>query len=212
MKTRHIITVLLTLLIVVLVVVLYRSIMQPVKFENEFNHRKNSVVENLKRLRIMEEAYRFANGRYCGDLDSLILFAQNDSVKVLKKFGTLPDNMTEAEALKRGILRREVVWVSAYENILERDTNFTIDKENLDELKYIPFTHPKEPFQIGASNVDRGGVIVPVFEIKADFRQFLKDLDEQTVFNKIAEVEKANRYPGWKVGDLTQPIVDGNWE
>lgn len=212
MKTRHIITILLTLLIVALVVVLYRSIMQPVKFESEFNQRKDIVVERLKRLRTMEETYRFANGKYCGNLDSLILFAQKDSVKVLKKFGTLPDNMTEAEALKQGILRREVVWVPAYENILERDTNFTTAKENLEELKYIPFTDPKELFQIGASNVDRGGVIVPVFEIKADFAQFLKDLDEQTVLNKIAEVEKANKYPGWKVGDLTQPIVDGNWE
>lgn len=212
MKTKHIITILLTLVIVALVVVLYRSIMQPVRFSQEFTRRKDVVVEKLKRLRTLQETHRFATGRYCGDLDSLIHFARTDSVKVLKKFGTLPDNMTETEALAKGILRREVVWVSAYENIRERDTNFKITKDQLAELKYIPFTEPKEPFQMGATTVDRGGVIVPVFEIKADFSQFLKDLDEQTVRNKIVEVQQSNKYPGWKVGDLTQPIVDGNWE
>ena len=38
------------------------------------------------------------------------------------------------------------------------------------------------------------------------------NIDEQDVRNKIAELEQANRYPGWKVGDFDNPITDGNFE
>jgi hypothetical protein len=41
----------------------------------------------------------------------------------------------------------------------------------------------------------------------------LKDLDEQLVVNKIAEIhEVKDRYAGWKVGDMTQAVTDGNFE
>jgi hypothetical protein len=40
----------------------------------------------------------------------------------------------------------------------------------------------------------------------------LSDLDEQLVINKLAELVQNNRFPGWKVGDLTEAITDGNFE
>ena len=38
------------------------------------------------------------------------------------------------------------------------------------------------------------------------------DLDEQLVINKIDELKKSQKFPGWKVGDMTQAITDGNFE
>ena len=41
----------------------------------------------------------------------------------------------------------------------------------------------------------------------------LSDMDRQLVMNKIASVnEVKGRYAGWKVGDMTQAITDGNFE
>ena len=37
-------------------------------------------------------------------------------------------------------------------------------------------------------------------------------MDRQDVINRKAELEDKNKYPGWKVGDMEQPITDGNWE
>ena len=60
--------------------------------------------------------------------------------------------------------------------------------------------------------VEKSGFDVPVFEVKVHLSVLLADLDEQDVRNKIAELEQANRYPGWKVGDFDNPITDGNFE
>ena len=53
---------------------------------------------------------------------------------------------------------------------------------------------------------------VPVFECKVDFADLLSDMDHQLVVNKISEYDRCNKYTGWKVGDMTQPITDGNFE
>ena len=38
-------------------------------------------------------------------------------------------------------------------------------------------------------------------------------MDHQQVINRIAEIEKVSgRYAGWKVGDMTQAVTDGNFE
>ena len=61
--------------------------------------------------------------------------------------------------------------------------------------------------------IDKSGFMVPVFECKVPLSQLLSDMDNQQVVNKIAEIEKvAGRYAGWKVGDMTQPVTDGNFE
>jgi hypothetical protein len=53
---------------------------------------------------------------------------------------------------------------------------------------------------------------VYVFEAKAPFTTFLKGMDEQQVINIIAKFEDIEKYPGLKVGSLTEPSTDGNWE
>ena len=49
---------------------------------------------------------------------------------------------------------------------------------------------------------------------KKQLEVVLQDLwvQEQELVPKIAELEQANRYPGWKVGDFDNPITDGNFE
>ncbi len=55
--------------------------------------------------------------------------------------------------------------------------------------------------------------MVPVFECKVSLETLLADMDKQQRINKIAEIEKVvGRYAGWKVGDMTQAITDGNFE
>lgn len=41
---------------------------------------------------------------------------------------------------------------------------------------------------------------------------YTKGLKKQDVINKKAETEERFGYSGWKVGDITQPVIEGNWE
>ena len=61
--------------------------------------------------------------------------------------------------------------------------------------------------------LDKSGFLVPVFECCVPLTTLLSDMDHQLVINKIAEInEVKGRYAGWKVGDMTQAVTDGNFE
>ncbi len=63
-----------------------------------------------------------------------------------------------------------------------------------------------------ADTIERGGMKVFVFEVKAPYTAFMKGMNDQAVRNLIAKEEDLERYPGLKVGSLTEPSTDGNWE
>ena len=107
MKVRNIISVVLAIAAVALAVVLYNCIMHPVKFDNEYNKRSEEVIAKLKDIRVIQETYKLAKGEFCGNFDTMMVFLNEGRVPMVKKVGTLPDDMTEAEALKQGILKRD---------------------------------------------------------------------------------------------------------
>ena len=74
-------------------------------------------------------------------------------------------------------------------------------------------TNKKKVFESNAGFVERGGFQVPVFEVKVSLADLLWDLDQQSVINKIADIERVDgKYAGWKVGDMENPVTDGNFE
>ncbi|MDD2530157.1 MAG: hypothetical protein PHN41_02905 [Bacteroidales bacterium] len=211
MKSRNIISIVLIVGILALIVLLYNSIMRPVKFDAEYNKRSAEVIVKLKDIRAIQEAYKGTNGKFCGDIDSLIIFLETGKVNMVKKYGVVPDSLTEAQALKAGIIKRDTVEVNPLEKLLEENKLITKDINALKNLKYIPYSDNKI-FDMKADIIERSGVKVPTFEATADIFTYTKGMKEQDVINLKAEVESKNRYAGWRVGDVTQPITDGNWE
>jgi hypothetical protein len=190
--------------------------MRPVKFENEYNKRSEQVITKLKDLRAIQELYKSAHGEFCNDIDSLLLFLNTGKVPMIQKSflpGYDPDAMTEFEAQKKGLLRRDTTWVEPIKKLVEEKKLLT-SVEQVNNLKYIPFSkdNGKEIFEMSAKKVNKGGLEVPVFQITASIDTYTFGMDRQDVVNRKAELEDKNKYPGWKVGDLEQPITDGNWE
>lgn len=63
-----------------------------------------------------------------------------------------------------------------------------------------------------ADKVDKGGVIVSVLEIQVPYEYYTFDMDQQDVLNLRERQKAINRYPGLKLGSLTEATTDGNWE
>lgn len=210
MKRRTIFSIVLIVGIVALAIVLYTSIMRPVKFDAEYNSRSTEVINKLKDIRTIQEAFKSTNGRFCGDIDSLLVFLETGKVNMVKKFGVVPDSLTEAQAIKAGIVKRDTVTVNPLVKLTEEKLLITAKKE-IKNLKFIPYSDGKI-FELKADVIDRGGIMVPTFEATAEIMTYTKGMDEQDVINRKAEIIAKDRYPGWKVGDVTQPITDGNWE
>lgn len=188
----------------------YDSIMQPIRFNQEHAKRQTAVVNRLKMIRDVQVAYKTIHEKYTGSFDTLITFAKEGNLKLVKSEGSLTDSMlqagmTEAKAVKEGIIKRDTVLVAVKDSICK---NF-----NPDSLRFVPFTNLAE-FEMGASSITTSsGLVIPVFEAKVENRVYLKGLDNQERINLDDMAEKLGRYPGLKVGSLEEANNNaGNWE
>jgi len=190
------IQIVLVLVIVVLGYLVYDSIMEPVHFNREAERREAAIIERLKDIRTIQLAYRTRHGNFLGDLDSLINFVKFDSVVILRAIGTVPDTLTEAQALRMGIIRRDTFWLPAIDTLLVHAAY------PVDSLPYIPFSGGQR-FTIGSSTIERSMVLLPVFEAYALPEQYLSGLDWKIYYT---------RKEGLRVGSLIEAKTDGNWE
>ena len=203
---RTVIQIILIAGIVFLGYLLWRSIEEPINFRQEKKKRYDAVIQNLKDIRTAQVAYKRANEKYTGSFDTLINFIKKDSIPIVKAIGHVPDTLTEKEAVKMGIVRRDTSRVSTLDSLFN-------PQYPIDSLRYIPYSGG-EKFVMDSKKIKTGsGVKVNVFEARAPNHWILKGLPEQQIVNLNQQAEKFDRYPGLKVGSLREANNNaGNWE
>jgi len=190
--------------IIILAWLVYRSPISLKEFQEETNFRKSAVVQDLKDIRTAQIAFKDKYRVYAGDFNSLLSFVKNDSLAVVKAIGETPDSLTESEALTEGIISRDTVFVPAYQSIFNQDYLDTRDKRfrfDLDKLPTVPFS--EEMFSIEAGNIEKGKVVVQVFEVSTSYTTFLNGLDAT---NKGIDLNNIIR-----VGSMSEVSINGNW-
>ena len=197
MKTA--IQIALALVIVILGYLIFESVMEPVRFNQETARREARIIQRLKDIRQVQLAHRARYNRFNTDLDSLVSFIKTDSLPVIRAIGSVPDTLTEAEAVNLGIVQRDTIWIQAIDSLL-RSARYPVDS-----LPYVPFTDGKR-FDMDAGHIERGLVKLPVFEATAWPQHFMRDVDRWRVYyTRDLEV-------GLKVGSMFEASTDGNWE
>ncbi len=209
MKT--VIQIVLIILIVGLAYLCYDSINSVMEFNRIYKIRTDANIEKLKDIRTAQVAYKSQHNKYTGSFDTLINFVKYDSLKLVKKEGSLSDSLleagwTEEKALKVGMIKRDTILVSVLDSLFGK--NFKIDS-----IKKVPFVNNEE-YEMGASQVKTAsGVNVEVFEAKVANDIYLRGLDEQQIINLNDKAVKLKKYQGLKVGSLEETNNNaGNWE
>jgi hypothetical protein len=197
---QNIIKILLLVVIIVLAYLVVESIMGPVRFNKSVNHRSEAVIQNLKDIRLAEMTYKAIHGNYMADFDTLIDFLKNGEIPVVKMLPD-PNDTTFSKTI-----RDTIGFIPVIDSLFNDRHNFVVEN-----LKYVPFTE-NDLFDLEAGVIEKGGVEVNVFEVSVHYNKILKGLDEQMVLNLIASKEQLERYPGLKVGSMTEASTDGNWE
>ena len=190
--------------IIILAWLVYRSPISLKEFQEETNYRKSAVVQDLKDIRTAQIAFKDKYRVYAGDFNSLLSFVKNDSLAVVKAIGETPDSLTENQALSAGIISRDTVFVPAYQTIFNQDYLDTRDSRfpfDLDKLPIVPFSD--EMFNIESGNIEKGKVVVQVFEVSTTYTTFLNGLDAT---NKGIDLNNIIR-----VGSMTEVSINGNW-
>jgi hypothetical protein len=194
MKT--IIQIVLVIIILVLGYLIYASIMEPVNFNRETAKREAKIIEKLRTIADAQVAHRTRYGVFTSDLDSLVNFIKNDSIASVVAIGNVPEEMTEEEAVKQGIVKRITNWNPVKSQI------FVGKSFPVEELPYVPFGDG-ERFNMDASTIERGLITVPVMEAFTTPDVYLKDLKYKIYYTRMS---------GLKVGSLLESHVNGNWE
>ena len=209
---RTVIQIVLFIVAVVLAYFIYQSIQRPIDFQKAKDVRYEATIERLKDIRKAELAFKDVYGRFTGSWDTLINFVINDSVKNVRKFGELTDSMIEAKiserkAIEMGLIIRDTIKESVQDALFGKSFS-------PNQLKYIPVPDTTAEFHLGATIITTGsGIKVPVFEAKAHNNVVLRGLDRQLVINLNDQERTNEKYPGLKVGSLTETINNaGNWE
>ena len=201
---RKTIQLLLWPVIIILAWLVYRSPISLKEFQEETNYRKSAVIQDLKDIRTAQIAFKDKYRVYASDFNSLLSFVKNDSLAVVKAIGETPDSLTEDQALLAGIISRDTVFVPVYQTIYNQDYLDTRDSRfhfDLEKLSMVPFSD--ETFSIESGNIEKGKVVVQVFEVSTTFGTFLNGLDAT---NKGIDLDNTLR-----VGSMSDASINGNW-
>ena len=203
MKAKQIALILIPLNII-LAYFVYNSINSEIEFQQVAKLRIAENVQKLKDLRQVQIAYKKVNNNYSNNFESLIDFLENDSMAIVKAIGETPDTLTDEQALELGIISRDTAYVLAKESVFDeaylnsRNEKFPLD---LSELTTVPYSN--ENYSFDAGMVEKGKVVVQVFEISTTYGTVFAGLDAE---NKSFELGNL-----LKVGSMDEASLNGNW-
>ncbi len=207
---KKIIQIVLAIAIIFLGYTLYEQIMAPLRFDKTVEFRKEAVIDRIKDIRSAQQAYKQVYQKYTDNFDTLINFVLNGKMEFEKQLISEDDSAGLAELKKLGRQNIEKFTVAVIDTIFGTKK---LTPDAVKKLRYIPYTDNVE-FRLDAGDLTTASkVVVPVFECRAPYKDYLGDLDEQLLINLIDEATSLDKYPGIKVGSMTQATNDaGNWE
>lgn len=195
----NLIKIILAAVIIVLGLLIYRSINKPVKFENNLQARSNVIVGKLKDIRTAQKLFRNQYGHYTSSIDSLKAFVK---IGKIPEVNVIPD---PSDTTFTRTISDTIGYISIFDSIFAKK-NYPLEK-----LNEVPYSEG-DLFSIMAGKINKGGVEVAVFEVSVRMETYTKNLDKQLVINRVKELEDKSKFPGLKVGSMTEASTDGNWE
>ena len=209
MKAKQIVLLLIPINII-LAYFVYNSINSEVEFQKVAKVRIAENIQKLKGLRQVQIVFKKVNNTYANNFDVLIDFLENDSMPIVKATGETPDSlingiqMSDELALELGLITRDTAYILAKETVFDnvylnsRNEKFPLE---LAALTQVPYSD--ENYNINAGIVEKGKVLVQVFEISATYGAVFTGLDAK---NKSYELDGL-----LKVGSMDEASLNGNW-
>ena len=202
--------ILLAVAVVLLAYMCYRSIMGPIEFKDERDRRENLIKARLIDIRKAQIEYKNIHKVHAANFDELSKFLKDEKLPFLIKEGVLTDEqlekgMTEKEAVKKGLIRRDTVWVTAVDTLFGKGYN-------VDDLRNVPGANVQ--FTMDTATLTSGsGYTVKVFQCGVLYDDYLGDLNKQEVYNLKDKASKMGKYAGLRVGSVEEIINNaGTWE
>ena len=208
---KIVLRILMLVAIAVLAFACVQSILTPQEFEKQQKEREIAIRDRLIAIRTAQIGYRNMYGFYAGSFVDLQKYLSEDRIPFLVKEGELTDEqlkkgITEQEAVKKGLIRRDTTWVLAKDTLLGRDFDVA-------SIGKVP-GFENVSFQLDtATKISPSGYTVPVFQAAVAYEVYLGDLNKQLLINLKDKQTKMKKFCGLRVGSVTEINNNaGNWE
>ena len=210
---KKVILIIVAVAVLALAYVTVQSVLAPVSFDKKQQEIELVLQKQLKKIATYEDAYKSVYDKYA-DKDELVNFLNNGRVFYIRAEGDYTSAMreqglSEEDAARRGLIRRDTIWVSAKDSLL---------KDGTDLAKLFSIPGSASTIQVVAGTIEQevgdNKIQVPVFQASAGYQSYLGRLgNDRLVKEKIEKANsKANAFAGVRVGSLTEVKTNGNWE
>ena len=189
---------------------IYRIIMQPIEFASIKEKRYEKITNRLEQLREAQLIFKSEYNQYANNFDDLVSFLQNAQVSIIERKDSSfmrYDKIYQTDMLKDTIIYRIIGQTSARDKLISSNPELFKENFSVSDLRYIPFARDSTEFSVATGHVDRNGVRVQVFEIKAPNTDFFHD-----VYDDYESLILGLRINALAIGSLTEPTLSGNWK
>jgi len=189
---------------------IYRIIMQPIEFASIKEKRYEEITNRLEQLREAQLIFKSEYNQYANNFDDLVSFLQNAQVSIIERKDSSfmrYDKIYQTDMLKDTIIYRIIGQTSARDKLISSNPELFKGNFRVSDLRYIPYAKDSTEFSIATGHVDRNGVRVQVFEIKAPNTDFFHD-----IYDDYESLILGLRINALAIGSLTEPTLSGNWK
>ncbi|WP_275315645.1 hypothetical protein [Tenacibaculum bernardetii] len=204
LKMRWLVSILLLAATVLLVVKIYGGIIEPIHFAKEKEVRFAKVIKNLKLIRDAEVKYKEVYRTYTNSKDSLINFIENGQLALIET-KNIEEKVDRGGGIFITVSKKQVDTIG-YEPVAKY-----FEGEDYKGMFNVPGTDKQ--FEIATGEVEKvAGLLVPVFEVKADKTAILKGMSTSLVKQELEALE-TDQIKGTyvSVGSLDEVTTGGNW-
>lgn len=204
LKMRWLVSVLLLLAAGFLVLKINDGIMEPIRFDEDKQVRYSKVIKNLKVIRDAQVKFSEVHGKYTSNKDSLVSFIENGKLPI-----TQTTNVEKRVHTGGGIYK--TISVRKVDTVDYEPVNKYFKDKDYKGMFKVPGTDKE--YEIKTGLVEKvAGLMVPVFEAKADKKDILKGLPFHLVKQEL-EAKETDEIKGAfvSVGSLDKVTTGGNW-
>ncbi|MEN8139353.1 MAG: hypothetical protein ABFR62_13075 [Bacteroidota bacterium] len=182
----------------------YSSIMNPIAFEQEKQHRYTEAIGNLLDIRKSQIAYKSVNGEFAKSWNSLVQFIDTAEFTLVSRRDTsymAYDKVYRMDRLKEEVIIDTLGFASVKDSLFPTEPTYK-------NMMHVPNTEGID-FELKTTNLDKNGIKVPVFVARVKKTDLLNGLDKQLVLEAVDAFDVKGNY--LQVGDLEQASISGNW-
>jgi|SRR5690606_3656643 len=189
----------------------FKSIYNPVLFDQEKEKRYTAVIKNLVDIRSAEMAHRQVTGQFTDNFDNLVKFIEEAKFTITQR----KDSSVKDAALSKqfGIdMYKSIVVIDTLGTVPVKDSLFK-NSDRYKTMMNVPVGKPGEKFELQAGFIEKDGIKIPVFQASVKKNVVLYDQDEDLIAQENQVLSSVVGVTGdaITVGSMRESSTSGNW-